>query len=164
MEPSWQVWEPILTGNGYRFAFSDDLNRYYVAAEHASLAARLAACPPSFADVTQLRNFKPALENQSHPDHRLAKLLAGMDMVRLPLAATGELVERLTADIPAAELGALPSPASVSAIHRRLFGTVPSLDGADLSGSATVRDAYRRIVDSEAFRAACGRISASYAW
>jgi hypothetical protein len=48
MAPSWQTWESILTSNGYRFAFFDSLNRYYVAQEHAELAARLATEPPSF--------------------------------------------------------------------------------------------------------------------
>ena len=30
--------------------------------------------------------------------------------------------------------------------------------------SETIAQAYRRIIDSDAFRAACGRIAASYAW
>ena len=51
MAPSWQAWEPILTSNGYRFAFFDSLNRYYVAQEHAGLAERLATEPPSFEGV-----------------------------------------------------------------------------------------------------------------
>src|SRR5437868_11176844 len=43
MLPAWEEWEPILTANGYRFAFFDSLNRYYVAEEHAALAECLAA-------------------------------------------------------------------------------------------------------------------------
>ncbi len=62
--------------NGYRFAFFDSLNRYYVAEEHAALAERLAAAPASFDGVTPFRQFKPALEDASHPDHGLARLLA----------------------------------------------------------------------------------------
>ena len=44
-------WEPLLTGNGYRFALFDGLNRYYVAEEHAALAERLAARPDAFDGV-----------------------------------------------------------------------------------------------------------------
>jgi hypothetical protein len=29
---------------------------------------------------------------------------------------------------------------------------------------ASVRDVYARLIDSDRFRAACGRISAGYAW
>ena len=42
MAPAWEAWEPLLTGNGYRFAYFDGLNRYYVAEEHTVLAERLA--------------------------------------------------------------------------------------------------------------------------
>ena len=45
MAPAWEGWEPLLTGSGYRYAFFDSLNRYYVAEEHAILAERLAAAP-----------------------------------------------------------------------------------------------------------------------
>ena len=43
MAPAWETWEPLLLESGYRFALFDSLNRYYVAEEHAALAARLAA-------------------------------------------------------------------------------------------------------------------------
>ncbi len=55
MAPAWETWEPLLTGNGYRFAFFDSLNRYYVADEHAGLAdaARRVACLRSTDDEVQ---------------------------------------------------------------------------------------------------------------
>ena len=164
LEPSWQAWEPILTGNGYRFGFSDGLNRYYVAEEHAVLSRKLAAAPAAFDDVLQFRSLKPALEDTAHPDHRLAQLLAGMDMVRLPLASPDAIVERLIAGVASA---APASAAAVEAVHERLFGGRPSpqwIKNFSLSRDATLHDLYRAIVASEPFRAACGRISASYAW
>ena len=33
MEAAWEAWEPQLCANGYRFAFFDSLNRFYVAEE-----------------------------------------------------------------------------------------------------------------------------------
>ncbi|MFO1312297.1 MAG: FkbM family methyltransferase [Burkholderiales bacterium] len=38
-------WEPLLVAHGYRFAFDDGLNRYYVSEEHAALQARFGEAP-----------------------------------------------------------------------------------------------------------------------
>jgi 2-polyprenyl-3-methyl-5-hydroxy-6-metoxy-1,4-benzoquinol methylase len=56
--PTHDKWESLLTAAGYRFAFSDDLNRYYVADEHSQLAEALRAAPvgPAFG-----RNRSPEL-------------------------------------------------------------------------------------------------------
>ena len=42
--------------------------------------------------------------------------------------------------------------------------TAEEADGLALPPGGTVRDLYGAIVGSDAFRAAAGRISASYAW
>jgi len=39
--PSHEAWEPMVIDAGYRFAFYDGLNRYYVASEHADRLPRL---------------------------------------------------------------------------------------------------------------------------
>jgi FkbM family methyltransferase len=167
LAPSWQSWEPTLTSNGYRFAFFDTLNRYYVAQESDELAARLAAEPPSFENVKKLSNFRPALDDASHPNHRLATLLTGADMVRLPLLDAETVVSLLTGGLQAADLGKAASVTDIALAHERLFGGRPSaawISDLALSRDATMRELYLRIIDSELFRAACGRISASYAW
>ena len=74
MEPSWDGWEPILTANGYRFAFFDTLNRYYVADEHGGadgeLGQRLKAAPAiSFEGTIKISDFKPALDEQPSRPH-----------------------------------------------------------------------------------------------
>jgi FkbM family methyltransferase len=48
--PTHDKWESLLTAAGYRFALSDDLNRYYVADENLQLAEALRAAPigPAF--------------------------------------------------------------------------------------------------------------------
>lgn len=166
--PAWDAWEPLLTENGYRFAFFDSLNRYYVAQEHEELARRLAAEPASFDGTAKIGGFGRALDDRSHPDHRLAELLAGApDMVRLPLLSTDELIALLTAGLPDADLSQPPSAADIALVHDHLFGGKPSdawIAGLQLSRDATMRDLYSHIVASERFRIACGRISASYAW
>jgi hypothetical protein len=43
-------WEPLITAHAYQYAWFDGLNRYYVAAEHAELAARLQLPPNVFDD------------------------------------------------------------------------------------------------------------------
>jgi FkbM family methyltransferase len=164
MVPAWETWEPLLTGNGYRFAFFDSLNRYYVADEHAELAERLAAGPASFDDVTQFSRFKPALDDVSHPDHVLARRLAGMDMIRLPLMSFDMLAPLLIGELDAA---APVRPSDIAAAHHRLFGAQAPAQWADslaLPAGATIADLYRSAAATDAFRATCGRISASSAW
>lgn len=48
-EPTWQEWEPILTGKEYVHVYSDGLNRFYVAREHADLQ-RSFETPPNALD------------------------------------------------------------------------------------------------------------------
>ena len=86
LAPAWDEWEPMLAKAGYAYVWDDELNRYYVAEEARDLADRLTAGPKWYADGPQIGNHKPAAEDPTHPDHRLARLLAGADMAKLPLA------------------------------------------------------------------------------
>jgi FkbM family methyltransferase len=167
LAPAWTSWESILTGEDYRFAFFDGLNRYYVAAEHSELGPLLANAPAAFDDVLQLRNLPPALENASHPDHRLARIFAGSDMIRLPLLQADRLCELLAAGLPATALDRAATGADIAAAHEQLFGGPPATcltARLHLSCNATMCELYRAIIATDQFRAACGRISASYAW
>ncbi len=165
LQPAWDAWEPLLTAQSYRFAFFDSLNRYYVAEEHTGLAQPLAAEPPSFEGVAQLRNFKPARDDASHPDHRLATLLTGADMVRVPLLGADELIELLMAGMTPAERARPATAADLAVIHERIYGHPPDEAArAALHRNATIRDLYAGLIAADPFRAACGRISASYAW
>jgi FkbM family methyltransferase len=167
MAPAWDTWEPLLLENGYRFAYFDSLNRYYVAEEHAALAGRLAAAPDFFDGVTVFRQFKPALDDASHPDHGLARLLAGMDMVRLPLLSSDAMAERLINRLDPTHLAKAATASELAAAHHRLFATPAAEAWAEslkLPANSTVRDLYRSAVATASFREACGRISASSAW
>ena len=84
MAPSHAEWEPILLSNGYGFAFFDGLNRFYVADEAAALKARFPQTPAPWDAVRHLYEFGRAPENPQHPDHALAKALAGACLAALP--------------------------------------------------------------------------------
>jgi hypothetical protein len=94
-------------------------------------------------------------------------MLAGADMVRLPLMSLDSIAERLINGLDPANPDRPTQPSDVAAAHQRLFGTpAPPLwaNILQLTPNSTIRDLYRSAVATEAFRAACGRISASSAW
>ena len=165
LAPAWDEWEPLLARHGYSAVWDDELNRYYVAEEAQALAEKLAAGPKWYAHGPQIGNYKPAAEDPAHPDHRLAVLLAVADMATLPLADRRILFDLLTAR--ASDLDAPADAAALNAISARLFGQSPAVQqiaAPQPVAGETIADAYRRIVESDAFRTACGRIAASYAW
>jgi FkbM family methyltransferase len=162
MEPAYDAWEPLLADHGYATAWDDTLNRYYVASEASELAAKLAAGPVEYG-FPKVSSYKPAAENETHPDHRLARLLAGADMARLPLTPPETFLSLLTAHLDEKTLSGRATTGAAAETSRRIFG--PSADPIAIEArDATVRDIYRAIIDSDRFRAACGRIAASYAW
>jgi hypothetical protein len=160
MAPAYGEWEPLLAEHGYTTAWDDTLNRYYVASEDSDLATKLAAGPIEY-PVPKISTYKPAAENDTHPDHRLAKLLAGADMAKLPLTPPETFLSLLTARLDGKTLASHAAAGDAAEVSRLIFGpsATPIATNAD-----TVRGIYREIIDSEPFRAACGRIAASYAW
>lgn len=55
-ETDYAGWEPILTSANYQFVYFDGLNRYYIAKEHAELAAAFSSPPNVFDDVLLTAN------------------------------------------------------------------------------------------------------------
>jgi len=163
LAPAWDEWEPQLTHHGYACVWDDELNRYYVAEEARALASRLTQGPKWYPDGPQIGNFKPAGDDPAHPDHHLARLLAdaglrARDFAKLPVMDRAALFDLLTAGVidldgraSATDIAGIPSRLSVSPAPQQ-------------SPAETIRDVYRQIIDSDAFRASCGRIAASYAW
>ena len=164
LAPAWDEWEPMLAKAGYTYVWNDELNRYYVAEEARALADKLAAGPKWYADGPQIGNYKPAAEDATHPDHGLACLLAGADMAKLPLTPQAELLNLLTAGVAPEALAGPATDSAIMAISSRLFGPGPHALPEPPRGGESMRDVYARFIDSDRFRAACGRISASYAW
>ena len=164
LAPAWDEWEPLLGEHRYAPVWDDELNRYYVAEEARALADRLCQGPKWYADGPQIGNFKRAADDPTHPDHRLARLLPGADMATLPLTDRTVLVDMLTAGVP--DLDRPATAADVAAITARLFGAAPALQHGDIAvtGRESIHDVYAKVIESDAFRAACGRIAASYSW
>jgi FkbM family methyltransferase len=163
---AWQEWEPLLAKHGYRYVLFDSLNRYYLAEEASELARCFESAPAAF-DSPQFRNVKPALVDEAHPDHGLAMLIARAALTRLPLWNRGLICELLTADLDAGELQRPAGADDVARIAERLFGAALApewISSLTLPAQATIGDVYAAIVETDLFRAACGRISASYAW
>jgi FkbM family methyltransferase len=161
LAPAWDEWEPLLSRHGYACVWDDELNRYYVADEARAIAPRLAEGPKWYADGPQIGNFKPAADDPTHPDHRLARLLVKADMSKLPLIDRATLLDLLTVDIN--DLDRPASASDIAAVMARLFGS-PAPQQMPTPQGKTIREIYRQILDSDAFRASCGRIAASYAW
>jgi len=165
LAPAWDEWEPLLDRHGYSYVWDDELNRYYVAGEHRALADRLREGPKWYAGGPQIGNFGKAANDPAHPDHALARKLAGLDMAALPLTDRSVLLDTLTAGI--ADRDRPATDADIAAITARLLGASAALqqsvDIAVTTGK-TIRDVYAKMIESDAFRAACGRIAASYAW
>jgi FkbM family methyltransferase len=49
LQPSWEPWEPELTGNGYSFVYFDGLNRFYLREDQIHLRRHFSA-PPNVLD------------------------------------------------------------------------------------------------------------------
>ncbi|HEY1341528.1 MAG TPA: FkbM family methyltransferase [Bryobacteraceae bacterium] len=94
--PAWDEWEPLLTGQCYRFALFDTLNRFYVAEEAVDVAARLPTERAPWDAVRHMYEIGRAPENPLHPDHALARRLAHGFWAMLP-SVDRELVAEMLA-------------------------------------------------------------------
>lgn len=167
MTPAWADWEPILQESGYAFVWFDTLNRYYVADEAREFSACFQNAPTDYPDVKQIGLFRPALEDEAHPDHALALLLARAAMTRLPFFEAPHLLDLLTFDFAPAQLDRPATESDAEAAYRRLFGSEPPSQwvvSLGLPAGASVRDLYARLINTDRFRTALGRIAATYSW
>jgi FkbM family methyltransferase len=132
MAPSHEAWEPILTGNGYAFAFFDGLNRFYVADEAAALKARFPEKPAPWDAVRHLYEFGRAPENPQHPDHELAKVLAGACLAALPTLAPEDLRALLATGAEGPEVERLLAASETDAFRAALGRIAAPYDGGQL--------------------------------
>lgn len=154
MQAAWDGWEPILTAAGYRFAFFDNLNRFYVAEEASDLAARFPEKPAAWDCVGHLWDCGRAPEKPDHPDHALAKLFVAGLMAKLPGLTTAELAALLRAGLAADGAGDVDGPALASLLEGKAeFPRArPAMATADLE----------RMLQTDEVRAALGRIACMY--
>jgi FkbM family methyltransferase len=152
MAEAWAGWEPALLAQGYRFAFFDRLNRFYVAEEAAELAQRFPSEPAPWDRVQHLWDFGRAPERGDHPDHAFAKVLQAGFMAELPLLPP-ELLERIVTRGLQATGASNLRPQDLG---RLLSGS------AEYPRAASTGGDVETLLDTEEVRAALGRMACTY--
>jgi FkbM family methyltransferase len=150
MAEAWGAWEPALLASGYRFAFFDRLNRFYVVGEEAELAARFPPEPAPWDKVQHLWDLGRAPERADHPDHALSKVLQAGLFALLP-GLDPALIERLVVRGLEAS-GERPYPA----------GDEELIGAAELPRARTPAASLADLMRSDGLRAALGRIACRY--
>jgi FkbM family methyltransferase len=160
MAEAWSAWEPELLGKGYRFAFFDRLNRFYVADEAAELAARFPPEPAPWDRVQHLWDCGRAPERPDHPDHALARILQTGLFASLPALDAlllRRLIERGSNGVrPSGSVGEPGRVASQGSDPMALLGT------AEFPRTAEPAADLAALIETDRFRAALGRIACMY--
>jgi FkbM family methyltransferase len=151
MAESWGAWEPALLGAGYSFAFFDRLNRFYIAHEVRELAARFPPEPAPWDRVQHLWDFGRAPERADHPDHALAKVLQAGFFAALPSLGPDLLARLIDIGLQSTKAETLGPAAAKALVGTAEAPCPPALNG-DLA----------QLLDSDALRAALGRIACAY--
>jgi hypothetical protein len=154
MAEAWGAWEPDLLAHGYRFAFFDRLNRFYVAEEAEDLAARFPTEPAAWDVVKHLWDCGRAPERTDHPDHKLAQALQQGLFAELPsldVALLRRLIERGLD-------GVRPGGSDT------MTGTMTALRGTSEFPRVTREPTadLAALLETDQFRAALGRIASMY--
>jgi FkbM family methyltransferase len=152
---AWQGWEPIVIAAGYLHAFSDGLNRFYVAKEEEQLAARFPSSPTPWEAVKHFYEFGKVDARPDHPDRALAERL-----IRGFLASVSSMPETEILALLARSAG--PNGMETGeALRALLIGTCdfPADGETALEHSESLNET---VPFDDRVRAALGRISAQY--
>src|SRR5205814_554233 len=110
---AYEEWQPLVLGAGYRLAYFDGVNQFYVAQEHEELIAALRT-PPNFFDGFQLR----AGHHYSHPT---AELEAGVHEARAAADIARQAAETARVNAEAAARAAANAEQRAAATHQRML-------------------------------------------
>lgn len=152
MEAAWDDWEPLITRHGYRFAFFDNLNRFYVAEEAADLIAKFPEKPVDWGSVGHLWDCGRAPEKADHPDHVLARTLVAGLMSKLPGLPPAMLADLLQAGLAADRKDLTPEALAAFAGKAEFPRAQPERTDGSLV----------QMLETDALRAALGRIACMY--
>jgi FkbM family methyltransferase len=148
------AFEPQMLKAGYKFAFFDNLNRFYVADEAAALAKRLPKVPTPWHDIPHLFDCGLAPVAEKHPDHVLAKALMTGFFASLP-ALDPTLLRCLIERGLGGTGGPDQKPEALAAV---LFGSA-EYPGRDVTPKTAD---WAALMATDRFRAALGRIACTY--
>ena len=145
------AWEQPLLAAGYRFAFFDNLNRFYVAPDSRDLAKRLPEKPAAWNAVDHLWDHGRAPSNPAHADHDLAIILAHGLMAMLPALGPDMLRHAVETGLMARKIKPESDDAKTALLGK-----------AEYPGLAPVPADLPALLASDQFRAALGRIACFY--
>jgi FkbM family methyltransferase len=149
------AWEPALFAADYQFAFFDNLNRYYVANEHAALASRLPKASAAWDQVAHLWDCGRVGGRTDHPDRHLADVLSLGLMAILPTLAADHpevLRQLLVQGLAASQIK------PVTAVElQKLLGTAEQP-----AGQSAAPQTIAELLLTDPLRAALGRIACMY--
>jgi hypothetical protein len=147
-ESSHETWEHLVTGQRYRFAWFDGLNRYYVAEEHPELLDAFGVQPNVF-DAFISWHLDRAWKNGKRLDAELrdsAQRLAGQALLAEREASrAAQLAHDL--DVTAAEVAALnASLAELEERRQKLSDWAGGLERRVLASEAWAQDLEQRLL------------------
>ncbi len=150
-EGDWAKWEPLLTAAKYSFVFFDNLNRFYLADEHAGLRAKFPAKLMLWHEVGHLWDAGRVLDKSDHPDRALGEVLAKGLMALLPTLSDAQVVALIEAGL------ATDKKALSIEVATALIGTA-EWPGTTMPTPARLAD----LVATDRLKAALGRIACMY--
>jgi FkbM family methyltransferase len=142
-ETSHESWEQLVTGQRYRYAWFDGLNRYYVAEEHAELMAAFGVAPNVFDQFISHRLDQAwAAQARAAAEARAAALehlnaQAHIASLQAHIASLHAHVASLHAHIASLHAQAAPVEAQVASLQAQAASLQAQLDSAHQNGHHT---------------------------
>ena len=161
-EPNHQRWEPSLVNSGYRFAYFDGLNRYYVRKESDALGQHFLTPVNVFDEGRRYAELGNALRTSGHPHHVFATVLAKKLIASFTAGELGDGMDVFARDLAPALLVGPASAKIAETLIRHVFAREPRKDEAAerLSGrEMTGRQFLRELLDSREFKMICARVA-----
>lgn len=145
-EPSSQIdsfsgWESLVTDSAYTFVYADGLNRFYVADEHAELAAAFRV-PPNVFD-----GFVPRAQAEAEAHAVAADVLVANEAKRFAEVEEGltEHISSLTERLAGTEASLLERTRAVAEAHRQSDAAIAQLATTNAEAQAALSATWVRI-------------------
>jgi FkbM family methyltransferase len=158
----WAEWEPMLLSAGYRLAYFDGVNRFYVAAERDDLAAHFRTPINPFDGAVGLHSFGHVIEDSRHPDHAWVRVFLDRVLGAAAIESDAHILGVMTWDLSPGELEAPVTAAALRLAWQRVLARSPA--EADIwrwtgRPDLTLERLYRELIASEEFRHRRSRVS-----